>query len=361
MVAAIDGDTWLTAAECARRMRLTVRALRLYERHGLIAPRRTAKNWRLYGATDLARLNEVLALKRLGLSLSRITTLLAGRAVDLERILTMQRAALLQQRDRAERSLVIVSALQGKFAAGARASVDELVQLARETNMTDASSETVAWRRYEQARPRAEAKIDPGLYEDFAGHYQLADGPAMTIAHRDGRLFLRLRGQPECEAFPESDHAFFLKITPAQITFGRDATGRVDRLVVHQDGLDHPAMRIDETTAQNADEALEQRIRSRTPLPDSEARLRSLIAEHQRGEPAYEKMSAPLASLVRERIATIQADLERMGSLQGASFKGVSQDGWDVYDVRFARGEMEWRFALAPDGKFNGLFLRPSP
>lgn len=79
-------ETWLTAAECARRIGLSVRALRVYERHGLIAPRRTSKSWRLYGATDITRLNEVLALKSLGLSLSHIAELLQGRPTDLGRL-----------------------------------------------------------------------------------------------------------------------------------------------------------------------------------------------------------------------------------------------------------------------------------
>jgi DNA-binding transcriptional MerR regulator len=54
---------------------MSVRALRLYERYGLISPHRTAKDWRLYGANDIARLNGVLVLKTLGLSLSSIADL----------------------------------------------------------------------------------------------------------------------------------------------------------------------------------------------------------------------------------------------------------------------------------------------
>jgi hypothetical protein len=37
-----DQEVPLTAHECASRIGLTVRALRLYQRHGLISPRRTA-------------------------------------------------------------------------------------------------------------------------------------------------------------------------------------------------------------------------------------------------------------------------------------------------------------------------------
>src|SRR5688572_3280932 len=95
-----DGTkVWLTAAEYADRIGLTVRALRVYEQHGLLSPRRTANNWRLYGVEDIARLNEILALKRLGLSLTGIADLLAGKATDLVRTLSMQQATLEALRD----------------------------------------------------------------------------------------------------------------------------------------------------------------------------------------------------------------------------------------------------------------------
>lgn len=51
--------------------RADVRALRIYKAAGLLAPRRTENNWRLYGAQDLARLTEILTLKRLGLTLEQ--------------------------------------------------------------------------------------------------------------------------------------------------------------------------------------------------------------------------------------------------------------------------------------------------
>ncbi|MEH7835327.1 MerR family transcriptional regulator [Rhizobium laguerreae] len=100
----MNENLWLTAAECSERIGLTVKALRLYEKRGLINPRRTGKNWRLYGIEDIARLNEILALKRLGLSLARITELLAGQVTDLDRTLSMQQTQLLSLRGRVEDS-----------------------------------------------------------------------------------------------------------------------------------------------------------------------------------------------------------------------------------------------------------------
>lgn len=354
-----DEHTWLSAAECANRIGLTIRALRLYEKYGLIQPRRTHKNWRLYGAREITRLNEILALKRLGLTLSNIARLLAGRATDLVRLLDMQHSVLLELRDRTDRSLTAIRTLQTRVAAGERLSTDELLKLAKETNMPDTSSDAIAWRRYEQARPRAEAKIDPALYAEYAGHYQL-DGMGYVVADRGGRLFTRMTGQPELEIFPEEPDRFFYKAVTAQITFVRDGKGAVSGLVLHQSGYDLPASRVDGSVIKAIEDALDDRIKHKTPLPDSETLLRRIIAEHQRGEPDYERMSPPLAALAREQSAMIKDDLERIGSLKSVSFKGVGPGGWDVYDVRFENGNMEWGFALAADGKFSGIYLKRS-
>lgn len=95
------------------------RPLRVYERHGLITPQRTGKDWRLCGANEVARLNEVLALKALGLSLSRIADLLDGKSTDLGRTLAVQREALQGVCQRAQRGLAMIGILQDKLAGGA--------------------------------------------------------------------------------------------------------------------------------------------------------------------------------------------------------------------------------------------------
>ena len=86
----------LSPAETARRLGVSQKALRLYESHGLLAPLRTQSGWRTYGAKELARLHQILALKSLGLPLSKIAALLSSRPVALENILAVQEEALSQ-------------------------------------------------------------------------------------------------------------------------------------------------------------------------------------------------------------------------------------------------------------------------
>ena len=84
----------LDIAAVARATGLTSRALRFYEARGLIAPLRTASGRRLFGPAELARLHELLALKRAGLSLAQIKTLFDGRPIDLGALLRAQVAAI---------------------------------------------------------------------------------------------------------------------------------------------------------------------------------------------------------------------------------------------------------------------------
>ena len=55
---------------------VTVKALRHYDRLGLVKPMRSAAGYRLYRASDLARLQQIVALKSVGLPLKDIRTLL---------------------------------------------------------------------------------------------------------------------------------------------------------------------------------------------------------------------------------------------------------------------------------------------
>jgi MerR family transcriptional regulator, thiopeptide resistance regulator len=58
---------------------VTVKALRHYDRIGLLQPRRSEAGYRLYQLDDLARLQQIVALKSLGLPLKDIRTLLNRR------------------------------------------------------------------------------------------------------------------------------------------------------------------------------------------------------------------------------------------------------------------------------------------
>lgn len=75
--------------------------------------------------------------------------------------------------------------------------------------------------------------------------YQLNPNFILTISRDGDRLFSQASGQGKVEIFPEGDRDFFLKVVDAQITFETDGHGRAMRLILHQGGLDTPAVRLE--------------------------------------------------------------------------------------------------------------------
>ncbi|HEV2706995.1 MAG TPA: MerR family transcriptional regulator [Pyrinomonadaceae bacterium] len=80
------------ASEFAQLAGVTVRALHHYDRTGLLRPTRyTSAGYRLYTSRDLARLQQIVTLKFIGLSLKEIKELLGLREPDLRETLHLQR------------------------------------------------------------------------------------------------------------------------------------------------------------------------------------------------------------------------------------------------------------------------------
>ena len=67
----------------------------------------------------------------------------------------------------------------------------------------------------------------------------------MTISRDEDRLYEQATGQPKVQIYAESEKDFFLKVVEAQITFKTDAQGRATELILHQNGLDQRAPRME--------------------------------------------------------------------------------------------------------------------
>lgn len=85
-------------AEAARRLGVSIKALRLYEQRGLVAPRRTRDGWRFYTPQDIERLAQALAFKAMGFSLSQIAGLLDAGPAEVAAALAAQEVQLQSRR-----------------------------------------------------------------------------------------------------------------------------------------------------------------------------------------------------------------------------------------------------------------------
>ncbi|GAA4845437.1 hypothetical protein GCM10023310_24230 [Paenibacillus vulneris] len=84
--------------ELARMTGLTVRTLRYYDQIGLFSPSdQTDSGHRLYSEKDLSRLQQILSLKELGLSLEEVKSALTGGHLSPLEIVTLQITRIKEQ------------------------------------------------------------------------------------------------------------------------------------------------------------------------------------------------------------------------------------------------------------------------
>ena len=98
-----NNEKLFQAREFAELTGVTVRTLHHYDRLGLLKPSRyTGAGYRLYGDGDLARLEQIVALKFIGFSLKEIKDLLKRDSFDMSVALRRQREAIEEKRRRLE-------------------------------------------------------------------------------------------------------------------------------------------------------------------------------------------------------------------------------------------------------------------
>jgi dienelactone hydrolase len=89
------------------------------------------------------------------------------------------------------------------------------------------------------------AAARPAELEAFVGRYQLAPGFVVAVAQKDGRLILEMPSWPPIELLPESETEFGLSLTGAQVTFKRNAEGKVDGWLFFDGGREIPGPRVE--------------------------------------------------------------------------------------------------------------------
>lgn len=91
--------------EFARLAGVTVKALHHYDRLGLLQPRRSQAGYRIYEDRDLERLEQIVALRFLGLPLKQIEIVLEQDALELPQALRLQRKVLEGKRQLLDRAI----------------------------------------------------------------------------------------------------------------------------------------------------------------------------------------------------------------------------------------------------------------
>jgi DNA-binding transcriptional MerR regulator len=202
---------FLNASEAARRLGLSVKALRLYEQRGLIAPLRTAAGWRAYGPGEMSRASEIAALRALGFSLAQVARVMKGDSQGLEPALATHQTVLEDRIHELVATVKKVRGLRDDLARGRAPTVGDLTRLlspvaglhvafdlpwpwgGERFELRDIAALNYITGPLGSGKTRLAKRLADALGGVFLGLGRLADGGATVRARLDADLALRGR------------------------------------------------------------------------------------------------------------------------------------------------------------------------
>jgi DNA-binding transcriptional MerR regulator len=144
--------------EFAELAGVTVRALHHYDRLGLLTPkRRTTAGYRLYEARDLERLEQIVALRYLGIPLRKIRTLLDRESHGLADALRAQRRLLEEKRLMLDRAIHAIGEAEAWMRSGGAARTEVLKKIIEVIQM-EQDNDWMEKYQTEESRAKAEAR-----------------------------------------------------------------------------------------------------------------------------------------------------------------------------------------------------------
>jgi MerR family transcriptional regulator, thiopeptide resistance regulator len=166
------------AREFSQLAGITTKALRHYERLGLLQPGRTAAGYRQYTGRHLERLEQILALKFLGLPLKEIRGALERTPRALPEALHMQRRALQEKQARLRGAIRAIEAAERALETGELSGTAALQKIIEVIKVQDAIE---AMKRYYGTDEE---------WEKRKRYYEEGPGPEWCALYRDAAALL---------------------------------------------------------------------------------------------------------------------------------------------------------------------------
>ena len=118
----------------------------------------------------------------------------------------------------------------------------------------------------EERTPHTEISIDPHLLDGYVGTYQLRPQLVFTVTRDGDHLWAKLTGQQTFEVHPYTERDFFYTIVAAQLSFVLGPDGKASAVVLHQNGKDQTAPRVDPSVAEAANAKLAEQSAPHTAI-----------------------------------------------------------------------------------------------
>lgn len=100
------------------------------------------------------------------------------------------------------------------------------------------------WKEYYKPQIREKITVSSATLDSYIGTYELEPNFKLDISNNNGTLMVLPTGQSKEILYPESDTRFFLTVVDAQVEFFKDSTGKIEKLVLYQNGQRMPAKKI---------------------------------------------------------------------------------------------------------------------
>ncbi|MDR6937344.1 M56 family metallopeptidase [Luteibacter sp. 3190] len=202
-------------------------------------------------------------------------------------------------------------------------------------------------------------RISPDILDAYAGEYELGDYSLVTVARKGDDLTVtpigQFMAQGTIDAPAISETSFAIPVLDARLEFTRGAGDRVEAMAVYIHGaMAATANRVDEARAEAIRAALAARIREQTPYPESEKALR-LVLTNPPTDVGTRSGTPPKSAAQRESLSKY---FDALGPVQSYRFNGVTDYGWDSYDVQHEHGAEQVFFLLDRDGLIVSSVVR---
>ena len=205
------------------------------------------------------------------------------------------------------------------------------------------------------------AKVAPKMLDAYAGDYRQGRYTVVKLSRSDDHLDASQDGQDLGPLYPTSDRDWFFAASTAKLTFEVNSDGAPTTFIRHANEVDTVAKRISAADTKAIADELAAKVRSQTQDAATEAALRRNIEELRAGKPNYDKMSPLLARAVRVGLTDLEKTMRGFGAVKSVTFKSVTPDGTDIYDVMFDKQATQWRLILDAEGRTESLWWSTQP
>ena len=91
----------------------------------------------------------------------------------------------------------------------------------------------------------ATSAVDVATLASYAGKYALSPSFAIAITTENGHLYAQATGQPRFALVATTPTRFALQGVPAELEFVKNVAGATEKLILHQDGRDQTARKVE--------------------------------------------------------------------------------------------------------------------